>query len=562
MSIPNIELTLFVLVLILFHKKVFSDKSLLDHIKFSYECFDRVVTNCITRELQYEKGLSRYLFDQYGEVSREVVKARTAVLHEQMEELAKKNNLEIIDIDIGSSLLERANKELEKRQKTDDDDFVVAIFKQLDYGNSWNLDSKEKKLHRKIKRVYHYTAYHFDRDFGLGSHTINTYLPNNIRGYFNQHNWIVQKLKQQGLFNDDIEMYYNSFQDIGTIDPEKFQAICDSISYSDVTNYDRKWIHTLWPELKDLHYKSYIDEAEFCSNIAFKQKSFLNNFYNNHVLTAYDTSHPENLSFIFKRRIDRRYKNEFKTNLKIVETKPSLKLKYKSQQYKEYLKNRVLRSESTVNNAADLDLKKSDFEYIRDTCRDINTRATSIQQPVDPNWIKQELDHNPFEAVMIGRKRIPGIKINDRKMASVMKGLSKSNVMGIPMREVTDFVNQDLGEHQEDSYRLPQISYAVRTLRGHGLVEKIYGKNLYRLTPAGQSFIRMFLRVTEKIVFPFTQNIVRLSREPTYFRKGYQPAKTKSDDLSSLNNIYKTIDKGLTDLFDHFDVVTALEVEA
>lgn len=548
---------------LLFHERVFSDRSLLDHVKFSYECFDRVITNCLVKTLQYEKGLGQYLFYRYGEVSREVVKARTDRLHEQMEKFAEKNNLKIIDIDVGNSLLEIANKEYRKLQPTSDDrDFIVAIFKQQDYGSCWNFHTKKKELRRKIRRVYHYTVYHFDKDFGLGSHTLNTYLPNSIRGYFNQHNWIVQILKQRGLFNEDIKMYYNSFQDIGDIDPNKFQRLCESITYDDVRQYDRKWIWNLWPELEGLDYQSYISEAELCSNIAFKQKSFLNNFYTNHALSAYDLSHPENLSFVFGRRIDRRYKNTFNTKLHIVETKPSLKFKYKSQQYKEYLKNQVLRCESTVNNTYDLDLRKKDLDGIRNKCRDINERCISVQQPVDPDWICQDMDHNPFERTRVGEKWIPGIKIDDRKMASVMKGLLTSNVVGMKMRDLTDHVNQDQGRCIENCYTLSQIGYAVRILRGHGLAVKVENKNLYRLTPAGQGFARMFIQVTEKIVFPFTKNVMEMSRDPRYFRKEYQPSDNKADALSKLNRVYKRIEKGIADLFDHFDVVNAVDVEA
>ena len=548
---------------LLFHERAFSDKSLLDHVKFSYECFDRVITNCMAKTLQYERGLYYYLFQQYGGISREIVKARTAHIHEQMEKLVEKNNLEIIKIDIGTNLLELATKEYRKLQPTSDDsDFIVAIFKQQAYSKCITFDPKEKKLDRKIKRVYHYTVYHFDKDFGLGSHTLNTYLPNNIRGYFNQHNWILQQLKRQGLFNDDIKMYYNSFQDIGDLDPKKFQQICDSITYDNIRQYDRKWVWNLWPELNNLDYESFINEAELCSNIAFKQKSFLNNFYTNHALSAYGLSHPDNLSFVFGRRIDRRYKNTFKTKLQIVETKPSLKFKYKSQQYKEYLKSRVLRCESTVNNAMDLGLRKKDLEGIRSKCKSINERCISVQQPVDPNWIQQDLDHNPFDRVLVGEKRIPGIKINDEKMASVMKGLLTSNVIGIKMRDLTDHVNHDLGESVENSYTLSRIGYAVRILRGHGLVVKVENKNLYRLTPAGQGFARMFLQVTEKIVFPFTKNVMEMSRDPRYFRKEYQPSDNKEDSLSKLNNVYKRIGKGIADLFDHFDVISAVDVEA
>jgi len=557
----HIALVLLMGVLVLFHHRVFSDRGLLDHIKFSYECFDRVITNNHARELQYERGLAEYLFDHYGDVSREAVKARTSRIHEQMEALAEKSGIKIKKVDIGTNLLELAQKEYQNIQPISDrKDRIVAIFKQQDYGNCWNFHSKDKVLRRKIRRVYHYTVYHFDRDFGLGSHTLNTYLPNSVRGYFNQHYWIVQQLKHRKLFNDDIKMYYNSFQDIGSLDPKRFQAICDTLTYDDVSRYDDKWIQALWPELSGLMYRSYLNEVEFCSNIAFKQKSFLNHFYINHALSSYDLSHPENLSFVFKRRIDRRYKNQFKTQLRIVETKPSLKFKYKSQQYKEYLKSSVLRAESTVNNAMDLGFRKRNLKGIRDACRDINERVISIQQPVDPDWIKQDLDHNPFERVMVGGKWIPGIKINDEKMASVMRGLCQSSVNGMRMRDLTVFVNQDIGTSEDYGYTISQIGYAVRILRGHGLVEKVEKKNLYRLTPAGQGFARMFLQVTEKVVFPFTKNIMRLSKEPRRFRKGYQKSDAKAENLTKLNGVYKSLEKDISNLFDLLDIVDSPEV--
>lgn len=519
--------------------------------------------NCIAKNFQYEKGLSAYMFEEYHGVSRAAVKARTNRIHEQMEEIAEKNQIQIKNVEKGINLLELASNELKKQQSIrGNEDQIVAIFKQLNYCNSWNFDSKENELRRKIRRVYHYSVYHFDRDFGLGSHTLSTYLPNNVRGYFNQHNWITQQLKHIGLYNDDIKMYYNSFQDIGSIDPEKFQSICDSITYDQIWEYDVKWISTLWPELEHLPYQSYFNEIEFCSNLIFKQKSFLNRFYLNHILYAYDLSLPKNLSFIFNRRIDKRYKYPFKTNLRIVETKPCLKVSYKSLQYKEYLKNCIFRPECTVNNPMDLGLKKTDLEGIRNECRGINKRAISIQQPVDPNWISQELDHNPFNRIKVKEKWIPGIKINDEKMASVMRGLVKSDVVGIKMRDLTDFVNQDQGLEGENGFTVSQISYAVRKLRGHGLVEKLKGKNLYRPTNTGIPFFIMFLRVTEKVIFPFSKNIMRMANKSKYFRKEYEPANTKADHLKKLNSLYKSIEKSITELFDCLDIIETTDVTA
>lgn len=551
----------FFLLHLLFHDRVFTDKSLLDHIKFSYECFDRVMTNCIVKNLQYEKGLSAYMFEEYHGASREAVKARTNRLHEQMEEIAEEYQIQIINVKKGMNLLDLASKELEKQQPIqENDDQIIAIFKQLNYCNSWNFNSKENALQRKVRRVYHYPVYHFDRDFGLGSHTLSTYLPNNVRGYFNQHNWITQQLKHIGLYNDDIKMYYNSFQDIGSIDPDKFQSICDSITYDHIYDYDLKWISTLWPELENLPYRSYFHEVEYCSNLSFKQKKFLNCYYLNHILYAFDLSLPEKLSFVFNRRIDRRYKYPFKTKLRIVETKPCLKVTYKSNELKEYIKNLDHRIELTMNNPTDFGLKKTDLDGIRNASRCINQRAISIQQPIDPNWIHQELDHNPFDRIMVKEKWIPGIKINDEKMTSVMKGLVKTEVKGIKMRDLTDFINQDQGLEGGNGFTISQISYAVRKLRGHGLVEKLEGKNLYRPTSAGIPFFMMFLRVTEKVIFPFSKNIMRLANKSKYFRKEYQPANTKVDHLKKLNSIYKSIEKGIIELFDCLDIIETTDV--
>lgn len=232
-----------------------------------------------------------------------------------------------------------------------------------------------------------------------------------------------------------------------------------------------------------------------------------------------------------------------------------MKVNYKSNQLKEYIKNRIHRTELTTNNLTDLSLKKTDLDGIRKVSRGINQRTISIQQPVDPNWINQELDHNPFERIKVMEKWIPGIKINDEKMTSVMKGLMKSEVIGMKMRDLTDFVNQDLGLGEEQSFTVPQISYAVRKLRGHGLVEKLEGKNLYRPTCIGIPFFVMFLRVTEKVILPFSKNIMRLAHQSRYFRNEYEPANAKSDHQKRLNLTYKSIEKNIIELLDCLDII-------
>ena len=549
----HIILILLVGTLVLFHHRVFQNPDLLKHINFSYECCDRVITNCIRKDLQYERGVKGYLFRVCGDNSKESLKARTARLHENIQNLAKQNTIGIKTIKIGTNLLDIAKKDFQRQPIQENENTVVSIFKQLAYGNCWNFNTKKKRIERKVRRVYHYTVYHFDRDFGLGSHTINTYLPNTIRGYFNQHNWILQQLKRKHLFNDDIKMYYNSFQSIGDIDPINFQKICNSLTFEHIRDYDFIWIRKLWPELDAMLYDSYISELEYCSNIIFKQKAFLNQFYINRCMAAYELGLPEHLSFTFNRRIDRRYKNPLKTKLKIVESKPSLKYHYKKEQRKQYLKDKDMRDEVTINNSYDLGLKKQDFDGMRDAGREILERGMSIQQPVNPKWITKELGHNPFDHVMVKQKWIPGLKMSDDRLRSILKGFLQLNIAGLSMRELTDFVNNDLGL-SENPLKLSQVSYVVRKLRAHRIVEKLDGRNRYRLTPDGHCFARMFVSVIDKVVFPFIDNVQKYSRETGASKKSRKKIDVRSTYLAKLSVLYSQLDDALHQLLEHVDI--------
>jgi len=469
-----------------------------------------------------------------------------------MENLAEENTIEIKKIDIGTPLLPIAKEEFQKGQFPQrKDNQIVAIFKQLAYGRSWNFSKTKEVLEPKIRRTYHYTVYHYDLNFGLGSHTINTYLPNTVRGYFNQHNWILQQLKCRKQFDDNVKMYYNSFQDIGSNDPYRFQELCDSLAFHHIQHYDRDWIKRLWPGLYPSHYKTYVYELEYCGNLIFKQKAFLNHFYINRCMAAYELGLPEHLSFLFNRRLDRRYKYPFKTQLKIVGTKPSLKLKYKGTQYKEYIKDHDLRGEVTSNNPGDLGLTKQDFNGIRKRSREILVNGMSIQQPVNPDWITQELGHNPFKPVTVKKKQLAGIKVNDERLRSVLRCFSQQNLAGFSMREITEFVNLDLGISLETPSKLSQVSYIVRKLRGHGIVEKLFGRNRYQLTPSGRCFARMFVTVIERVIFPFVANVYQKSR---FHQKSSKKVTHRSSYLVELGVLYDRLDIALSQLVSHVDI--------
>jgi hypothetical protein len=268
-------------------------------------------------------------------------------------------------------------------------------------------------------------------------------------------------------------------------------------------------------------------------------------------MAAYELGLPEHLSFLFNRRLDRRYKYPFKTQLKIVGTKPSLKLKYKGTQYKEYIKNHILRNEVTSNNPGDLGLTKQDFNGIRKRSREILENGMSIQQPVNPQWITQELEHDPFKPVIVKKKQLAGINVNDEGLRSVLRCFSQQNLAGFSMREITEFVNLDLGLSLITPLKISQVRYIVRKFRGHFIVEKLFGRNRYQLTPTGHCFARVFVTIVDKVFLPFNANVYQKSRS---YQKSSKKVTDRSSYLAKLGVLYDQLDASLSRLVSHVDI--------
>jgi hypothetical protein len=154
---------------------------------------------------------------------------------------------------------------------------------------------------------------------------------------------------------------------------------------------------------------------------------------------------------------------------------------------------------------------------------------------------------------MVKQKWIPGLKMSDDRLRSVLKGFLQLNIAGLSMRELTDFVNNDLGL-SENPLKLSQVSYVVRKLRAHQIVEKLDGRNRYRLTPDGHCFARMFVSVIDKVVFPFVDNVQNYSRETGASKKSRKKIDVRSTYLAKLSVLYSQLDDALHQLLEHVDI--------
>ena len=89
--------------------------------------------------------------------------------------------------------------------------------------------------------------------------------------------------------------------------------------------------------------------------------------------------------------------------------------------------------------------------------------------------------------ITIGAVRYPGIKIHDSRVIRLLEVLlhSGSHVGGWTAKQIHHAVLTTF-DLSDTAYRLNQLRYDLRKLKGHGLLQRDGSRYAYRLTPKGR----------------------------------------------------------------------------
>lgn len=97
------------------------------------------------------------------------------------------------------------------------------------------------QFHRdKAVYVNHYYFYIDDEDFGPLFIKVCSYAPWGIKVCLNGHEWAKRQLEQRGIEYEELD---NGF--LSCAEPEKLQAMCDSLWPEDIERILRKWLQRI-----------------------------------------------------------------------------------------------------------------------------------------------------------------------------------------------------------------------------------------------------------------------------------------------------------------------------
>jgi hypothetical protein len=143
------------------------------------------------------------------------------------------------------------------------------------------------------------------------------YLPFSARVCLNQHHWLANRMRQQGIAFNQLG---NAF--LKCTAPDRLQKLADSLAPRDLVTCGQKWLAHLTPfftanerQHAGCQHRLFFSQVEFCDNLIFRRRAALDKL-GERLLDANRTiGQPDKITVIFGRKITKHYRGKLQTEI-------------------------------------------------------------------------------------------------------------------------------------------------------------------------------------------------------------------------------------------------------
>ena len=360
------------------------------------------------------------------------------------------------------------------------------------------------------RRVTCFYFYLWDIDFGPAFIKVCSYFPYPIKVWLNGHEYAKRQATQADVGFAELSNGFASCADPGAL-----QDICDRLGPGAITVFFERWMSRLPLPLTDADraagywWELSMRQVEVSRTLVFDAPRRARSFFEALVADNLDIGRPDSVELIFHgpRRPCRPPKLNCVPKTKVVTrgTEVTVNAFYKSSRIKQYLKDgRALRIETVINSPDDLQCQRRlvHLDELQARARAINRRLLDTER-VGQGCV---LASPAFERIARptltedGRKT-PALRFGDLRVQALAGALCTT------MLAVTGITNKSLralmtGLLDGTAYTTNQASYDLTRLRVNGLIIRIPGRNLYRLTADGLRFAIFYTKLHDRLLRP------------------------------------------------------------
>jgi len=359
--------------------------------------------------------------------------------------------------------------------------------------------------------VNQYYLYAVDRDFGLFFLKFSSYFPYTGRLCFNGHEWLKRQAAQRGIALEPLENGVAS-----CADPRALQRLADGLTAERIERFARKWLRmlpqpfTAADRAAGYDYALSVLQAEFSLTQVLDRPLTCRLLLEQVIRENLDLGRPDYVGLIFDRRIVRRGRHptpgRFRARVLTADVIPSLHIDYRSSRIKQYLKGgRALRTETTINDAGDFAIGKRlpCLAALRQAGFSANRRLQTVQRVSHDCTIGEDRVRALSTPVVVGSQRASALRLGSERTQALLGALV---VFRLAPR---GFCAADLRAHlapllglQPQALSSGRITYELRRLRLHGLIERIPKTHRYRVTEAGLREALFLTRLHARLIRP------------------------------------------------------------
>jgi hypothetical protein len=498
---------------------------LADHVLFEIEAIDRMYLNLYQPRLQHGAGIAAFFVGHRGcrFASSALMAPMTAAFVADIGHFVAARGLDLVRFAPGQRK-DLVTAGYLQRAETDERGLVPA---QVLYVG---VAQEKQKVFRTSKRrnpvtgatypwlvpgsgvVNQYYFYCVDEEFGPVCVKFSGYFPYTGRLILNGNEYAKRQAAKAGIGFTPLDNGFAAVDDVAAV-----QAICDGLDEDAIAALAARLLRLLpHPFTADdtaagYRYELSVLQAEFSLTQVLDAPVTGRIFFDQLIRDNLDLGRPDRVSLIFDRRIVRTGKRatpgRFRTRVITDGVVPSLHIDYKNSKMKQYHKlGKALRTETTINDARDFGVAKglSHLPELKEIGFTASRRLLDVQRiSHDPADGAAALAGLTQPVISPAGTRTAGMPLLSPRVQALLAALCAFRLLpnGFTNRDLRTCLAPLLGL-EPGAMTSGQLSYDLRRLRIHGLIQRIPHSFRYQVTLAGLHQARFLTRLTQRLLIP------------------------------------------------------------
>jgi len=490
-----------------------------DHVVFELESLDRMYCNLYVPQLQRAEGIVGFIRGHLGRpiASTAVIAPMSRDFTARLRSFADAHDIPRLDFARGQRKDDVMHEHLARFQVAGRTEGVLFIGRAQEKNTVFRTEKRHAAdgssypwIVRTTSVVNQFYVHCVDEDFGAFFLKFSSYFPYGAKLLINGHHYAQAQAARAGIGFTALDNGFAAVDDVPAL-----QAICDSLDQDKIQALARKWLDILpnpysaADQAAGYRYDISVLQAEFSLTQVLDKPVSGRIFFDQVIHDNLAIGRPDQVGLIFDRRIIRKgpraTPGRFRTRVITDGVTPSLHVDYKNSKIKQYHKlSKAIRTETTINDARDFGIGKrlTNLPALRQIGFQANRRLLAAQKlSHDPIAGAAALAQVTDPVITPAGTRVAGLRLTDPRALALLHVLCVFRLLP------HGFTNAVLRRHlapligkTPDLMTSGQITYDLRRLRLHGLIERIPGTFRYQVTDAGMRSAQFLTRLHGRVL--------------------------------------------------------------